>query len=61
MLPRLRSSLQAVEKCHGDAMTSLSLASGSGDDGVLPEEVSKMTLRMTLRMTLIMTLNMTLI
>ena len=38
--PRLRTSLQAVEKCHGDAMTSLSLASGSGDDGVLPEEVS---------------------
>ena len=49
MLPRLRSSLQAVEKCHGDAMTSLSLASGSGDDGVMPEEV-----RMTLIMTLIM-------
>ena len=49
MLPRLRSSLQAVEKCHGDAMTSLSLASGSGDDGVMPEEV-----RRTLRMTLIM-------
>ena len=51
MLPRLRSSLQAVEKCHGDAMTSLSLASGSGDDGVLPEEVRGM---MTLMMLIIM-------
>ena len=38
-LSRLRVSLQAVEQCHGDAMTSLGLASGSGDDGVLPEEV----------------------
>ena len=38
-----------MEKCHGDAMTSLSLASGPGDDGVLPEEV-----RMTLMMMMIM-------
>ena len=38
-ISRLRVSLQAVEQCHGDAMTSLGLASGSGDDGVLPEEV----------------------
>ena len=53
MLPRLRSSLQAVEKCHGDAMTSLSLASGSGDDGVMPEEV-----RMTLMMMMIMMMMM---
>ena len=40
-LSRLRVSLQAVEQCHGDAMTSLGLASGSGDDGVLPEEVGR--------------------
>ena len=38
-ISRLRVSLQAVEQCHGDTMTSLGLASGSGDDGVLPEEV----------------------
>ena len=54
MLPRLRSSLQAVEKCHGDAMTSLSLASGSGDDGVMPEEV-RMTLIMMMMTLMMMT------
>ena len=26
-----------MEACHGDALTSLSLASGTGENGVLPE------------------------
>jgi len=39
---KIKAALEATEKCHGDAMASLGLTSGPGDDGQVPSKKNKM-------------------
>jgi len=46
---KIRDALYATEKCHGDAMASLNLTAGTGDDGAVPSNKSRMLLKRRVR------------
>jgi len=46
---KIKDALDATEKCHGEAMASLSLTAGNGDNGLVPSSRSAMHLSRSVR------------
>lgn len=46
---KIRDALYATEKCHGDAMASLNLTAGKGDNGAVPSNTGRLLLTRRVR------------